>query len=141
VGCGNRNCRIQALVGDGSRGVTRVPKETALRFRSLLSAVCVAGSLAATPMTVAGELVPYAPPVSQTVVRAVAPATTAQKAAVVVPESFYAQFEVTSSKLTDQQRKELVATFGQSRDAAEKSGDVSRVIHYQRLLEILGRTP
>jgi len=121
--------------------VQDVHKENVAQIYSVLSAIGVAGFLITTQMATAGELVPYAPPVPRAVAPVSPAATVPQKVAVVVPESVYMDFEMRASKLTDQQRKQLVATFEQSRINASQLGDVWQLIHYQRLLEILGRKP
>src|SRR5262245_49120995 len=101
-----------------------------MRFHTLISAVGIAGSLISIPSANAAELVPYSPPVSQ----ASMPAT---KPTVVLPESFYVDFAAQAKKMNGQQRDELKTSFEAYRINAQQSGDASRAIHYQRLVDIL----
>jgi hypothetical protein len=97
-----------------------------------------------THVVSAGELVPYAPPMTQ----AALPSSSAQltsasraTARVTVPAAVYEEFAVKVRALTPAQREELRKRLERSHEDARAAGDVSRDQHFHHLLDILGSKP
>jgi hypothetical protein len=111
------------------------------------SARCLRGVLLvllAAPGAGAAELIPYAPPPSQSPLQMQRPATQPpplRAAAVTVPPEVYVQFTAKVRMLSAAQRDELIRRLEHSHDEAVAAGDASREFHYHKLLDILRKGP
>jgi hypothetical protein len=104
---------------------------------------------AMTSLAVAGELVPYQLPAPRPASSVLSTQIAAQQNSVAaqakpsraVDETTYQNFAGQVKTLPQPERDALVRNFTQARDAALRSGDSGRAVHYFRLLDILQKAP
>jgi hypothetical protein len=103
---------------------------------------CLLVILLGAPCAGAAELMPYAPPPSQSAVPMQRPPTqaaAARAAVVTVAPEVYQQFADKVRAFNAAQREDLKRRLERGHDEAVASGDASREFHYHRLLDILSK--